>query len=115
MDGLAPTLPLPRHIAPENSQRKWQRITDVSWQENNRRIIVSPKPSYDMIRQKAQGRKNNETDVLLVIKSKTGHRISEFSKFTEQRELLFDKGMRLKFDGFRETKGSRIIFQMTEI
>lgn len=75
----------------------------------------APKVVLKMIANKQARRKNNETDVLLVIKSKTGHRISEFSMFPEQRELLFDKGMHLKFDGIRETKSGRIIFQMTEI
>ena len=75
----------------------------------------NPKSVLKMIADRQARRKNNETDVLLVIKSKTGHRISEFSKFPEQRELLFDKGMRLKFDGVRETRSGRIIFQMTEI
>lgn len=74
-----------------------------------------PKVVLKMIANKQAKRKNNKTDVLLVIKSKTGHRISEFSMFPEQRELLFDKGMHLKFDGVRETKSGRIIFQMTEI
>lgn len=69
----------------------------------------------DFIRKKSVRRKNNETDVLLIIKSKTGHRISEFTKFPEQRELLFNKGMRLKFESVRETRSGRIIFQMTEI
>lgn len=68
----------------------------------------------EMMEKKAQRIKRNETDVLLVIKSKTGHRIDEFSKFPEQREILFDKGVRLKFDGVSEVSG-RIVFQMTEI
>ena len=68
----------------------------------------------DFIRKKAVKKNNNETDVLLVIKGKTGHRINDFSKFTEQRELLFDKGMRLRFDGVSEING-QTVFEMTEI
>lgn len=68
----------------------------------------------DFIRKKSARRNNNENDVLLVIKGKTGHRISEFSKFPEQRELLFDKGMRLRFDSVSEING-QTVFEMTEI
>lgn len=68
----------------------------------------------DMITKKAARKKKNETDVLLVIKGKTGHRIEDFSKFHEQRELLFDKGMRLKYERLTETNG-QIVFWMTEI
>lgn len=68
----------------------------------------------DFISKKSKGRKKNETDFLLVIKGKTGHRIEDFSKFYKQRELLFDKGMRLKYDGVSEING-QIVFEMTEI
>lgn len=68
----------------------------------------------EMIAKKSVRKKNNETDVLLVIKGKTGHRIEDFSKFHEQRELLFDKGMRLKYERLTETDGL-IVFWMTEI
>lgn len=66
-----------------------------------------------MIRQKAQGRKNNETDVLLVIKGKTRHRIEDFSSKPHQKELLFDKGVKVKFDGIEEANG-RVTFYLTE-
>ena len=73
-----------------------------------------PKAVLKMIANRQVRRKNNETDVLLVIKGKTGHRISEFSKFPEQRELLFNKGMRLRYDRLSEVNG-RIVFHLTEI
>lgn len=68
----------------------------------------------EFIEKKSLHRKKNETDILIAINGKTGHRITEFSKFPEQQELLFDKGMRLRFEGFHE-EGGRIIFEMTEI
>ena len=74
-----------------------------------------PKVVLKMIANRQVRRKNNETDVLLVIKGKTGHRISEFSKFPEQRELLFDKGMHLKFESVREARNGQIIFELTKI
>ena len=67
-----------------------------------------------MIDKKAQRIKKNETDVLLVIKGKTGHRISEFSMFPEQREFLFNKGMHLRYDKLSEVNG-QIVFHLTEI
>ena len=68
----------------------------------------------EMIAKKSVRKKSNETDVLLVIKGKTGHRIEDFSKFHEQRELLFDKGMRLRYENVYEING-RLVFEMTEI
>lgn len=68
----------------------------------------------ELISKKSVRIKKNETDVLLVIKSKTGHRISEFSKFPEQRELLFDKGIHLRYESVIDVNG-QIIFEMTEI
>ena len=68
----------------------------------------------NFIRNKSVRRKKNETDVLLVIKGKTGHRITVFSKFPEQKEMLFDKGMHLVFDGVSEING-QIVFSLTEI
>lgn len=59
----------------------------------------------EMIERKAGSRKNNETDVLLVIKGKSGHPIEELSQFggrfkgkPNQQELLFDKGMSFKIE-----------------
>ena len=90
----------------------------VSQAETTFQGFTSTSDDFDVIMKmmdkKAQKIKNNETDVLLVIKGKTGHRISEFSKFPEQRELLFDKGMRLRYDRLSEVNG-RIVFHLTEI
>ena len=66
------------------------------------------------------GRKNNETDVLLVIKGKTGRSVEDFSQFgvrynkPNQREVLFDKGMRVRFEKMSENDG-RTVFFVTEI
>lgn len=75
----------------------------------------------EMIKTKANGRKNNETDVLLVIKSKTGHPIEDLSQFggrfhnkPNQQELLFDKGLRLRFDSATDING-RTVFYLTEV
>jgi hypothetical protein len=90
----------------------------VSKAETSFQGFTSTSDDFDVIQammdKKAQRIKKNETDVLLVIKSKTGHRISEFSKFPEQRELLFDKGMRLRYDRLSEVNG-QIVFHLTEI
>ena len=68
----------------------------------------------DFILKKAARRKNNETDVILIIKGKTGRRISEFSKFPEQQEVLFDKGMKLRFRKSEMVNG-RFCFYLGEI
>jgi hypothetical protein len=68
----------------------------------------------DFILKKAARRKNNETDVILIIKGKTGRRISEFSKFPEQQEVLFDKGMKLRFRKSEMVNG-RFCFYLDEI
>ena len=67
------------------------------------------------------GRKKNETDVLLVIKGKTGHPIEDFSQFggryegkPNQREVLFDKGLKFKFTGYEQVNGS-FEFYLTEV
>ena len=66
------------------------------------------------------GRQNNETDVLLVIKGKTGRSVEDFSQFgvrynkPNQREVLFDKGMRVRFEKMSENDG-RTVFFVTEI
>ena len=90
----------------------------VSQAETTFQGFTSTSDDFDVIMKmmdkKAQKIKNNETDVLLVIKGKTGHRISEFSKFPEQRELLFNKGMLLRYDRLSEVNG-RIVFHLTEI
>ena len=67
-----------------------------------------------------KGIKKNETDVLLVIKGKTGRSVEDFSQFgvrynkPNQREVLFDKGMRVRFEKMSENDG-RTVFFVTEI
>ena len=68
----------------------------------------------EFIQKRASRRKNNETNVILIIKGKTGRRISEFSKFPEQQEVLFDKGMKLRFRDYEIVNG-RIYFCLDEI
>ena len=68
----------------------------------------------EFIQKRAAMRKNNETDVILIIKGQTGRRISEFSKFPEQQEVLFDKGMKLRFRNYEIVNG-RIRFYLDEI
>lgn len=74
-----------------------------------------------MIQTKAEGRKNNESDVLLVIESKSGRPIQDFSQFggrfdgrANQREVLFDKGRRFRFDRVAQ-EGDRFVFYLSEI
>lgn len=67
------------------------------------------------------GRKKNETDVLLVIRGKSGHPIEDFSQFggrftgkPNQREVLFDCGCEFRFDRYENT-GVNFVFYLTEI
>lgn len=67
------------------------------------------------------GRKPNETDVLLVILGKTGHQIEDFSQFGgrftgkhNQKEVLFDKGAKFRFDKMVVEDGCHV-FYLTEI
>jgi len=67
------------------------------------------------------GRKNNETDVLFVIQGKSGRLIEDISQFggrlnstTNQREVLFNKGMRCKIERMVNENGT-IIFYLKEI
>lgn len=64
--------------------------------------------------ERKQKAKKNETDILLVIKGKTGHRIEDFASKKQQKELLFDKGMRVKFDHVGTLNG-RPTFYLTEV
>ena len=64
---------------------------------------------------------NNETDVLLVIQGKSGHPIEDFSQFggrfagkRNQREVLFDKGSKFRFDRMEIEDGCPV-FYLTEI
>lgn len=65
--------------------------------------------------------KKNETDVLLVIRGKSGHPIEDLSQFggrfarkTNQREVLFDSGCEFSFDKIKIEDG-RYVFYLTEI
>lgn len=67
------------------------------------------------------GIKNNETDVLLVIKRKTGHPIEDFSQYdgrfagkSNQREVLFNRDCNFRFDN-SVIKDGHYIFYITEI
>ena len=67
------------------------------------------------------GKKKNETDVLLVIRGKSGHPTEDFSQFggrfagkANQREVLFDRGCEFRFDSF-ENSGNSYVFYLTEI
>lgn len=75
----------------------------------------------NMIQAKSGGRKKNESDVLLVIQSKSGHPIQDFSQFggrfdgkANQREVLFDKGRRFRFDRVAQ-EGDRFVFYLSEV
>lgn len=70
---------------------------------------------------KHAGIKKNETDILLVIKGKSGRPIEDFSQFggrfngkPNQREVLFDKGMNIRFERL-ELEGTRYVFYAIEI
>lgn len=65
--------------------------------------------------------RGNETDVLLVIRGKSGHPIEGLSQFSgrfkgkpNQREVLFDSGCEFRFDRVEVENGS-YIFYLTEI
>lgn len=66
-----------------------------------------------------KGIHKNETDVLLVIKGKTGRSVEDFSQFgirynrPNQREVLFDKGMNVIFESVKQENGT-FVFYMTE-
>lgn len=71
---------------------------------------------------KAASRKKNETDILLVIRGKTGHRIEDFSQFggrykglPNQQEVLFDKGKKFIFEDVEPQSNGQWVFRLTEI
>lgn len=75
----------------------------------------------NMIQAKSGGRKNNESDVLLVIQSKSGRPIQDFSQFggrfsgrQNQREVLFDKGLKVRFERVVQ-EGDRFVFYLSEV
>lgn len=92
-------------MARQQSETVFHGFTSTS----SDRSVVS-----EMITGKAKGRKNNETDVVLVINGKSGHRIEDFSSKPNQKELLFDKGMSVKFNGSEIIDG-QIYFYLTEV
>lgn len=67
-----------------------------------------------------EGIKKNETDVLLVIGGKSGRSVEDFSQFgvrynkPNQREVLFDKGMKVRFDRVVQEDGA-FVFYITEL
>ncbi len=68
-----------------------------------------------------KGRKKNETDVLLVIRGKSGHPIEQLSQFSgrfagkpNQREVLFDSGCEFRFDRMAIENGFKVYY-LTEI
>ena len=67
-----------------------------------------------------KGIKKNETDVLLVIGGRSGRSVEDFSQFgarynkPNQREVLFDKGMNVRFDRVVQEDGT-FVFYITEL
>ena len=66
------------------------------------------------------GKKNNETDVILVINGKNGHKIEDFSQFggrfegkQNQQEVLFDKGAKFRVEKMQMEDGFPV-FYLTE-
>ena len=75
----------------------------------------------NMIQAKSGGRKKNESDVLLVIQSKSGRPIQDLSQFggrfsgrQNQREVLFDKGLKVRFERVVQ-EGDRFVFYLSEV
>jgi len=75
----------------------------------------------DLIERKSESRHNNETDILIVIKGKSGHPIEDLSMFNgrnglpNQHEVLFDRGCRVRFDGVTQDHTGLFTFHLTEI
>lgn len=76
----------------------------------------------EYILRKAASRKKNETDILLVIKGKTGHRIEDLSHFSgrydrlpNQKEVLFDKGKKFIFEGVEPRDDGLLEFRLKEV
>lgn len=98
--------------ANEQEKATFSGFTSTS---NDRSVIEA------MIQAKSVGRKNNESDVLLVIQSKSGRPIQDFSQFggrfsgrPNQREILFDKGMKVRFDRVIQ-EGDIFTFYLSEV
>lgn len=97
--------------AQNGSVKTFDAFTSAS---SDRRTII------DMMGHRAERINSNETDVLMVIKGKSGRRLGGLSMFNgkngnpNQHEILFDKGCRFRFDYFR-TKNGLITFYLTEV
>ncbi len=70
---------------------------------------MSMREIKDFVRRHAKKCKKNESDIFLVIKGKSGHRIEDFSQFNDrngelpnQKEVLFDKGAKFVFDSTKQ-------------
>lgn len=81
---------------------------------------VERRAALDMVK-KWRLPRNNETDVLFVIRGKSGHPIEDLSQFggrfagkPNQREVLFDKGLNVRFDKVVQ-EGEQLVFYLTEI
>ena len=81
---------------------------------------VERQAALDMVK-KWRLPRSNETDVLFVIRGKSGRPIEDFSQFggsfagkPNQREVLFDKGLNVRFDKVVQ-EGEQYVFYLTEI
>lgn len=81
---------------------------------------LDKKTTMDFAENKREPKKN-ETDILLVIRGKSGHPIEGLSQFggrftgrPNQREVLFDKGCKFRFDEVKKEDGI-YVFYLTEI
>ena len=81
---------------------------------------LEKQPALDMEKKRRLAR-SNETDVLFVIRGKSGHAIENLSQFggrfegkPNQKEVLFDKGLKVHFDKVEKENG-KYVFYMTEI
>ena len=81
---------------------------------------VERQAALDMVK-KWRLPRSNETDVLFVIRGKSGRPIEDFSQFggrfagkPNQREVLFDKGLNVRFNKVVQ-EGEQYVFYLTEI
>lgn len=97
--------------AQKQGTQTWEAFTSTS---------LSFDSVEELIKRKAKTLHNNERDVLLVIRGKTGHPIEDLSMFNgrnglpNQHEVLFERGIKVRFDGVTNING-RITFNLTEI
>lgn len=66
--------------------------------------------------------RNNESDVLFVMRGKSGHSIEDLSQFSgrfegkpNQKEVLFDRGCKFRFDKVRIKENGKYVFYLTEV